>query len=298
MSNSRTSPRLVSLGEVLWDLFPEGPKFGGAPANLAAHAAAHGCDVAMVSRVGADELGRRAVAFLNEHGAGTRHVQTDPSAPTGTVRVTVDEAGKPEYEIVSNVAWDRLEWLAELNDLVFAADAVCFGTLAQRQKQSAETIQKAVRHAHPDAWRFLDLNLRAPFIDPQVIDRSLQLASALKLNDEELERLTTMLGLPRSFPSALEELGQRYELRLIAVTRGAAGSYCRLDNQESTVGPVTAGAIVDTVGAGDSFAATLLSGLLRGASLSEAHQRAAAVAAYVCTHSGAVPQLPPGLRTW
>ncbi len=287
-------PHLLAAGEVLWDLFPAGACFGGAPANLACHASALGCRVSMISRVGSDELGRRAIEFLRRRGVETAGVQTDARHPTGTVRIELDEAGKPTFDIVRDVAWDHLAWQDDFAPLTASADAICFGSLGQRSPAAADTIRRLVESVSDDRLKLLDLNLRPPHDDDRVILRSLELANALKLNDDELERVSRLLDLPSEIGPRLEALRDRHQLRLLVVTRGEDGSSLLWGDERSDL-PGERVEIVDTVGAGDSFTAALLSGLLHGRSLSESHRWASRVAAYVCGQAGAVPPIPPEL---
>lgn len=287
--------RIATVGEVLWDVFHDGPRFGGAPANVACHAAALGLQAAVVSCVGQDSLGDGAVSFLQRHAVDTSHVQRTSELPTGTVQVQLDAAGRPTFEIAAPVAWDRLAWTASLAQFAATQQAVCFGTLAQRSDVSRQTIQQFVAATPDSCLRVLDINLRPPFVDDTVLRQSLQLANVLKLNDEELPHVAALTGASGSQEQQLSQLRQRWELRLIALTRGAGGSLLQTAELTSEL-PGQTIAVVDTVGAGDSFTAALMAGLLRGEPLEVVHRRAAQLAAYVCTQPGAVPELPAALR--
>jgi fructokinase len=282
---------IVALGEVLWDVFPDGPRFGGAPANLACHAAAMGAEVFMVSQVGNDQLGEKAIEALREHGVNTDHIGRSDDHPTGTVKVELDAAGKPLFTITANVAWDRIPWSDQLLDLATRTDAVCFGTLAQRHDISRRTIQEFLAAVPPAALRVLDVNLRAPFFDHAVIERSLELANVFKLSDDELPVIAPMLGIDATESSTLAQLMQHYKLRLVALTRGKDGALL-FDGKHSSQAQGQPVAVKDTVGAGDSFTAVLTLGILKGMSLDTINQRACEVAAYVCSQAGATPSLP------
>src|SRR4051812_22280306 len=186
---------VIGLGEVLWDVFPEGAKFGGAPANFACHAATLGAEVCMVSRVGPDELGGNAVAALRGNGVNADHVAIDPDHPTGFVKVELDAAGKPRFEITEGVAWDHIAWSDDLGALAARADAVCFGTLCQRGETSRRTIRRFLEGTKPECLRIFDINLRQHYYDEKVVRDSLGLANVLKLNDEELPVLSSLCGL-------------------------------------------------------------------------------------------------------
>ena len=286
---------IVGLGEVVWDLFPEGAQFGGAPANFACHAAMLGADAYIISRVGDDELGDRALAALRGHGVETRYVGRDREHATGTVPVELDDAGRPRFEIAEDVAWDHIAWWDGLEDLARRADAVCFGTLAQRGETSRATIRRFLEAAGPECLRILDVNLRRPFVDPRVVLDSLRLANVVKLNDDELPVVADMCGLAGSGREPLEGLRERYGLRLVALTRGAEGATL-LGREGSAECPGTPVAVKDTVGAGDAFTAAMALGWLRGHHLDEICRHACRVAAFVCTQAGGTPELPEELK--
>ena len=184
----------IGLGEVLWDLLPGGRQLGGAPANFAYHAHALGAESLVVSRVGRDDLGRDLLERLNALGLATSGISVDPVAPTGTVSVTLDPTGQPAYTIHTDVAWDFLEAGPEVLRVAAGADAVCFGTLAQRHPVARESIRRVLQATRPEALRIFDINLRQRFWSRDVIVESLALANVLKLNDEELPILAELLG--------------------------------------------------------------------------------------------------------
>lgn len=288
------SPTILSLGEVLWDLFPEGPRFGGAPANFACHAAALGGAVTIASAVGDDSRGREAVAILQGYGIDVGTVQTVADAPTGAVTVHLDDRGKPSYTIETDAAWDRLTWTPELEAALDMADAVYFGTLGQRGTVSRETIRRALDLAKAtDTPRVLDVNLRAPFFDNDLIRESVTHASVLKLSDEELEPVATACGIALSDDPAvtLAALRDHRGLDLVVMTRGADGALL-ISSSETIDQPGVPTEVRDTVGAGDSFTAALVTGLLRGGPLAEIASDACQLAAFVCSQSGAVPARP------
>jgi len=286
---------ILGLGEVLWDLFPDGAQFGGAPANFACHAAMLGAEAFVVSQVGEDELGDRAISALQERGVETRHVGRSRDHPTGTVKVTLDGAGHPRFEITENAAWDHIAWTDELAALAGRADAIGFGTLAQRAETSRTTIRRFLESAGPNCLRIFDVNLRRPFFDREVVLDSLSLAEAVKLNDEELPMVASMCDLNGSTEDMLKGLRDRYSLRLVALTRGAEGAILLAGDEivECAGIPV---AVKDTVGAGDAFTAAMALGWLRGHGLDAIGRHACRVAAYVCTQAGGTPELPTELR--
>ena len=292
---SPSSPVVVGLGETLWDVFPDGAVWGGAPANVACHAAGLGAESFMVSSVGCDELGERGIAALESHGIDCRHVQRDPRHPTGTVTVSLGPAGDASYVFASDTAWDHLAWEPSLGGLAARASAVCFGTLGQRAEESRRMIRRFLTAAGK-AVRVFDVNLRQAFYSPELIRESLDLANVLKLNDDELPVVAAACGVSADDPVAVvRELAERHGLRLVALTRGAAGSLLVADGVVSTR-PAEARTIVDTVGAGDAFTAAVVMGLLGGRPLETMHDHAARLAAFVCGHRGATPQIPAELR--
>jgi len=295
MPNRRT---IVALGEILWDVFPDGPKFGGAPANFActtAELAGDRMDVFIAGAVGPDPFGREAVELLASHGVDTAYVQL-ADYPTGQVNVTLDNAGKPTFEIAENTAWDHVDWSNELDQLARGADAVCFGTLAQRSPASRDTIRRFVQCTHPVCLRILDINLRAPYWSDDIIRESLELATVLKLNDAELPVLARMLNLSGNDDEQLNSLLTRYNLRAIAFTRGADGATLLSATGERSELPAQPAKIIDTVGAGDAFSAALAIGLLDGSPLEKINAWGNQVAAFVCSQPGGTPHFPAELR--
>ncbi len=285
---------VVGLGEILWDVFPDGPRFGGAPANFACHAAQLDANAWMVSAVGRDDLGTKALEALEEKHVETSHVRQS-EFPTGTVNVKLDEAGKASYEFAKNTAWDHLEWSADLETLAGQTAAVCFGTLGQRSEISRQAIRQFVAATPASAFRIFDINLRPPFYSDEIILESLKLANVLKLNDDELPILAKLSGLSGSDIEIMQALCKRFPLRLIALTRGTQGAVlCRAEEVSEFPGIPTT--VADTVGAGDSFTAALAMGLLNEDDLSTINERACKIAAFVCSQPGATPQIPAHLK--
>lgn len=282
----------MSLGEVLWDLFPDGEQFGGAPANFACHAAILGGDVSMVSAVGDDPRGHSSIDILQSYGVDVSLIQTCPAAATGTVGIKLDEKGKPAFTIHEHSAWDQLAWNGDLGTQLLKADAVYFGTLGQRSHVSRATIRRALR-AVSNVPRVLDINLRPPFFDATLIRESIELASILKLSDEELATVSDACGIQSGGSSAAQpdqilQLLEQKNLDLVIMTRGADGA--TLATPHGIVEqPGIPTNVIDTVGAGDSFTAAFLLGLLRGDSHEVNLRNACTVAAGVCAHAGAVP---------
>ena len=282
---------IVGIGEVLWDLLPSGMKLGGAPANFACHAHALGARACVVTRVGNDSFGDDIYKRLEAQGIGGGTVQLDPVAATGLVTVTLSEAGIPQYIIHENAAWDRLAVTPAAITAIQAADAVCFGSLAQRNEPARTSIQKLVAAAPAGTLRVFDINLRQKYYTLEGIEQSLRLANVLKLNDGELSVLAEQFGLAGTARGMVQVLADRFELDVVALTRGAAGSLLYQNGQWSDC-PSEPIKVVDTVGAGDSFTAALVLGLLRKMPLDEINYFADEVARFVCASAGATPPLP------
>ena len=292
---SATKPRIAGIGEILWDVFPEGGRLGGAPTNFACHCRQLGNEAFPVSCVGDDDLGRQTRLELERLGVSDEFLQTSDTHPTGRVLVSLDASGKPSYEILENVAWDHLRFTPEMRELAESLDAACFGILSQRADESRETIHAFLRHMPAGSLKILDVNLRADFFTAERIEGSLHLASVLKLSDEELPVLAGFFELKGNMTDQMETLRERFDLDLVACTRGSEGSL--LVSAEETV---SAAAVeveaIDSVGAGDSFTAALCTGLLRKQPPSHINRFANAVAAFVCSRPGACPRLPRSLE--
>jgi fructokinase len=286
-------PDILCLGEVLWDLFPTGPRFGGAPANLACHATLLGGKVALVSAVGDDPRGREALTILRAYGVDVSLVQTKAGVPTGSVSVTLDAAGKPTFEIQPDAAWDHITLIPDLTNQIAEAKILCFGTLGQRSKTSRATLRHVLGVAEQKGVRrVLDVNLRKPFHDASLIRDSISLASVLKFSEDELEEIKSACGISSS-PDAeaiLAALLERFDLELVVMTRGADGALL-VSWKETVRQPGVPTTVRDTVGAGDAFTAAMVVGLLKSDSLKEIARVACKTASLVCAHSGAVPDL-------
>ena len=282
---------VVGIGELLWDLFPEGKRLGGAPLNFCCHAQQLGAESYPVSAIGGDDLGMEIRDILSAKGMAEDFVAEDADWPTGTVGIVLDGQGKPTYEIHESVAWDALPMSGKLESLAQKTDAVCFGSLAQRNPLSRSTIQAFLRAMRPDALRIFDVNLRQKFYSKKIIDESLRHANILKLSDEELPVLAEMFGLIGTGQDQLTDLMDRFDLQLIAYTRGADGSLLVAPDAVSDH-PGYPVVVANSVGAGDSFTAALCMGRLNGNALDDINEYANRVATFVCSQTGATPVLP------
>ena len=283
---------IVGIGELLWDLLPSGRRLGGAPLNFACHGAQLGAKAYPVSCLGRDVPGQAIRRELASLGLDDLYVGEDTGHPTGSVQVTLDEGGKPSYTICEDVAWDFLAMSDRLADLATKTDAVCFGSLAQRGAVSRSTIHTFLNRVRTEALKIFDINLRQAFYSQEIVAASLESANVLKLSNEELPVLAGMLGLVGTTEDQLAALMGTFDLRLIAYTRGAGGSLL-MTPDEMDAHPGFPAAVVDTVGAGDSFTAALCVGLLQRRPLTEINDLANRVAAFVCSQKGATPVLPP-----
>jgi fructokinase len=281
--------KVVGLGEVLWDVFPKRTCLGGAPANFAYITTLMGDQGIVASRVGEDSRGVEALRLMEELGLDIDYVQTDRDHETGSVRVKVDGKGIAHYEIAHPVAWDFMRWTLGWQHLAGEADAISFGSLAQRSEESSATIRRFLQMASPDTTKIFDVNLRQSYYSPETIVESMRLANIVKLNDEELPRVMSLCGLPhKDERSSAQRLADAYELNLVCVTRGERGSLLLRDGHASVHRGFRV-KVADTVGSGDAFAAGLVHEYLHGASLDLMNEVANLVGAWVASELGAMP---------
>ncbi len=282
---------VVGLGELLWDMLPTGKQLGGAPTNFAYIARLLGNQSFVASRVGNDEHGCEALNRLAQLGLSTLYVQQDEKHSTGIVRVELDDQGEASYTNSPDDAWDHLEWTPQWTELASRTDAVCFGTLAQRSNASRATIQTFLQAMRPDALRIFDVNLRHSFVTAEMLSQSLEAASVVKLNSDELPRVSAMLELGgRGSYAFANRLLQVFDLDLVAITRGADGSLL-VTAEDMVEHPGFRVQVADTIGAGDAFAAALAHYSLQGASLEHISEAANRIGAWVATQTGATPSI-------
>lgn len=279
---------VIGIGEILWDLLPDGKQLGGAPANFAWHAQQLGANGVVVSAVGEDDAGREILRIIEERrlGNGISLVQQ----PTGTVSVKLKN-GIPDYIIHENVAWDFIELTDVAKEALKKADAVCFGSLAQRSEVSREAIHHALNMTPDGCVKVFDINLRQHFYSKTIIEASLKHADVFKINDEELVVLREMFGLSGEDEAVCKTILQQFNLRMIALTAGEKGSMLITAKEISRMETPKV-KVADTVGAGDSFTAAIAMGMLNQLPLREIHKKAVDIAAFVCTQNGAMPELP------
>lgn len=285
---------VVGLGELIWDLFPEGRRLGGAPSNFAYISRLLGNDAAVASRVGRDALGREAAERLARAGLSTAYLQTDDAHPTGTVGVRIGAGGEPHFNVNDNSAWDYLEWTPAWEGLAARAAVVCFGTLGQRRPEARATIRSFLAATGPGALRLFDVNLRHSFFTPDMLACSLRLSTVVKLNAEELSSAASMLSLRAGGElETARALLELFGLDLVAVTRGAAGSLLVSRDGSDEHPGFRAAEVSDTIGCGDAFAAALAHCLRSGAALPLSNEIANRVGSWLATQTGATPEADP-----
>ena len=286
--------KIIGLGEVLYDVLPQGAKLGGAPANFAYHASQFGYEAVAVSAVGNDALGDQALETFDKN--GLKYIIPRVPYPTGTVNVTLDAEGVPTYTFTPDVAWDHIPFTPEMEEAAKSAGAVCFGSLAQRSKESRETIMKFVEATPKDCLKIFDINLRGNFYDKDTIQHGLRHCDVLKINDEDLIIVGRLFGYPGlDIEEKCRLIMKRYNLKMVVLTCGTNGSYVFAPNNFKSFMPTPKVEVADTVGAGDSFTGSFTAAILSGKSIEEAHALAVQVSACVCTQKGAMPKLPETL---
>lgn len=284
---------VVGMGEALWDVLPEGKKIGGAPANFAYHVSQFGLPSCVVSAIGDDALGKEIIE--NFTSKGLDQLIAEVPYPTGTVQVEIDQTGIPLYDIKENVAWDNIPYTEHLDALAKRTKAVCFGSLAQRNVVSRNTINHFLdtMPKDDDSLIVFDVNLRQGFYNKEILCKSMQNCNILKINDEELITVSRMFGYPGiDLQDKCWTLLGKYNLKMLILTCGINGSYVFTPGNVSFQ-PTPKVEVADTVGAGDSFTAAFIASILKGKSVTEAHSIAVKTSAFVCTQKGAMPILPP-----
>jgi fructokinase len=289
MENSK---KVIGIGEILWDMLPAGKQLGGAPTNFAYHAQQLGLHSSIISSVGNDELGHEIIQNIKDAGIVSFIDIIDKS--TGTVSVQLDKNGVPNYIIHEDVAWDFITPSESAMEFAGKADAVCFGSLAQRAETSFHSIQKILETVPDTALKVFDINIRQRFYSEDIIKKSLEKANVLKINDEEILIFAEMFGLSGDEFEIMHQILSNYDLKILALTKGAEGSWL-ISREEDSYLDTPKVSVADTVGAGDSFTAGLVAGLLRNKPLKEIHRSAVDISAFVCTQKGATPTLPDHL---
>ena len=285
MNTTENKPVIVGIGELLWDLLPDGKQVGGAPVNFVYHAAQCGGEGIAISAVGNDSLGKELESQLNLN--GINHSLDYIDYPTGTVSVSLNE-GIPSYSIIEDVAWDHISISPETLYHIKRADVICFGTLALRSDKSKNTILALLSEAKSDSLLLFDINIRQHYYSKSLIDLLMTKANILKINDEELVLLQDLFELPGNEDEACMQLIHDYQLKYLILTAGSRYSSIYTKDEKSVIDtPLIK--VKDTVGAGDAFSGSFICSILMGKTLKEAHQNAVNIAAFVCSKEGAWP---------
>ncbi len=292
LTNKEKVFNIVGLGEILWDIFPEGKKLGGAPTNFAYYSRGLGQNGIIVSRVGSDPLGKEILDSIEDLNLDSTYIQGDPSYPTGTVDVKLNETGQPGYIINKNVAWDFLILDDSLKKLAKDADAVCFGTLAQRSSKSKDTISRFLKLTGNNTTKIFDINLRQDFYSDRIIRQSLENTNILKLNSHELKILKNLLCYSDdgSEINLCKKIINEYNLKLLCLTKGDEGSLI-LNKSDYFIHKGYKVEVADTVGAGDAFTAAMAVQYLKGKTLKEISNAANKLGSWVSSQRGATPVL-------
>lgn len=287
MNNRAT---VVGLGEVLWDVFSDRKVLGGAPANFAYHMSQLGYDACVLSAVGDDLFGEEIIASLKETHLDFLIETTD--FPTGTVQVTLDNYGIPQYDITENVAWDNIPFTVRTRELAKLTQVVSFGSLVQRTVPSRNTVRKFLSTMPENSLKIFDINLRQNYYSESLIINSLEVSNVLKINEEELNIVSNFFAYDNTEEQDVcRRLMEEFALQVVILTKGLAGSFVFTESETSFQSTPKV-QVVDTVGAGDSFTAAFAASLLNGNSIAAAHKLAVDISSYVCTQRGAMPSLP------
>ena len=276
---------VIGIGEVLWDMLPEGKRCGGAPANVVYHLNKLGINSAIVSAVGNDLDGEELLAFLNSHGVCTKYI-TKNNLRTGIVDVTITD-GFPQYNICQPVAWDNIVCLGELLDISSEITAVVFGSLAQRSSISKKSIQDFILALPTSCLRIFDINLRQNFYSADLIRCSLDLCNILKINEEELNIVAKIFNISGSHQDIIQTLAKEYSLQAVIFTLGANGSML-FDNKNFKEYPILPCKVVDTIGCGDAFLAAWIASILNGESMDSAMIAGTKLSSKVASQAGAI----------
>lgn len=287
--------QVASFGEVLWDMYPHDQKLGGAPANFAYYCSQLGAKSSLISSVGRDPLGRKTLTQLACQGIHADHVQVHPLLPTGTCHVALNNHGEARFSLAERVAWDEIHFTEAIQTMLTHVDIFYFGSLVQRSPISKATLQQCLCKLPATCLKIFDVNLRPPCVSLDPIVQSLKICDVLKLNHEELSALTNMLTLDGTTREKILELRKRFDIAIIALTLGEDGSLLCGADELFHISPASSIQVLDTVGAGDAFAAALAIGLAQHKTPQQLHPLANAIGGHVCSQDGAMVALPPTL---
>jgi len=279
--------KIAAFGELLWDLLPNGKVLGGAPANFIYRINSFGDEGTLLSRVGNDKAGREAREALKNLGVSDENIQTDYEFPTGSVKVKFDAQGNPDFNIITDVAYDHIEINGEMMDAFSQADCVCFGTLVQRYGISKNTLRELI-HESTDVVKFLDINLRKKCYTATTIEDSLRMTNILKTNDEELLIARELLGMKHeNLKDLAQETIEKYNIDVLLCTLGSNGAFCLTKEDIFHYDPGYQINLADTVGSGDAFSAGFVHYYMNGFPIDDALRFGNAAGAMIATTTGA-----------
>jgi len=287
--------KIAGIGEILWDVLPGSEQLGGAPINFTYHVSALGAEALAISTIGNDNRGENALKELQKRGVDISYISVLEQFDTGYVTARVDGKGIATYEFPDDVAWDHLAINPAAQQCAAELEAICFGTLAQRSDSARLTIQRYLGTTSENTVKVCDLNLRQNFYNREIIETSLNISTVLKLNDDELNFVSSLFLLNGAEYEQMESLRKHFDLELVILTKGSNGSILITKDDISRHQGI-ATEVVDTIGAGDSFTAAVVTGLLRNKTLDEINEKANRLAAYVCGQPGAMPPVPQHYR--
>ncbi len=291
-----SNPVTLSLGEVLWDVLPDGKALGGSPSNAAWQASQLGAESHIVSAVGDDDLGREILDTLTAKHLDVSTIAVLPGVPTSTVDAVLDADGNASYTIHENVAWDRLPVTPAVLDLAQKTRGINFGSLSQRHETARAAHHAILDAIAPDAVKVFDCNLRPPFIDRDILDQSLRRANVVKMNHDELPAIARLFQWTESLEDAMTQLMHAYpNVRHLVITHGDKGAWWRTESELIFREAPKPERMMDTIGAGDSVTAVCMMGLLKGLPVAAILEAAMNIATFVCSQRGGMPVLPPAL---
>lgn len=292
-----TKPLTLSLGEVLWDILPDGKAIGGAPSNVAWECSQLGAESHIVSAVGDDNLGREILDTLKKKNLDTSTIAVLPGIPTSTVDAHLDAKGNATYTIHENVAWDHLPVTDQILDLASRAQAINYGSLAQRNAVGRAATHAILDAINPAAVKVFDVNLRPPFIDREVLHLGMQRANVIKMNHDELPAIAKLFGWAEAPEDSMTQLLQAYpNVGHVVVTKADQGGWWRTRDELHARKSPKPEVMRDTIGAGDSVTAVCMMGLLKGWNEPDILEAAMSVASFVCSQRGGMPELAPELK--
>jgi fructokinase len=288
--------KVAGIGEVLWDINGDVKKIGGAPANFTFHCKNLGADAFLISSLGNDKLGLQIINFFKNRKINISAIDINQDKSTGIVDVNLNHLKNAQYKIKDdNIAWDHIIFDDNKLKIASSLDAICFGTLAQRNSISKESIHKVLKSVKKDCLIMFDMNLRQHYHNTEIILSSIELANSIKINEEELNVISNILKISGSKKELIKTIHKKFNLRLLILTCGENGAYILRNNELSFKKPPKINNIISTVGAGDCFTSVVVMGYLNNNSLDEINEQANLLASFVCTQNSAVPEIPKEL---